>query len=99
MTGRLARMKTKLVGERPRSILFFVVPTGLAIVMDVLLRGRSLSVFPAKEWLNYFGSSLASAGFWGGPLWLASRLFASRSTLARAGLALFAALFVLPLAF
>jgi arylsulfatase A-like enzyme len=99
MPGWRARVTTSLFGARPQSILFFVVPTGLAIAMDVLLRGRSLSVFPAKEWLNYAGSSLASAGFWGGPLWLASHLFARKGPVARAGLAAFGAMFVLPLAF
>ncbi len=99
MAGWRARVMTKLLGERPRSVLYFLAPTGLAIAMDLLLRGRSLSVFPAKEWLNYFGSSLASAGFWAGPLWLASRFFGARSAAARAGLAVFTALFVAPLAF
>jgi arylsulfatase A-like enzyme len=99
VTGWRARVTTKLLGERPRSILFFLVPTALAVTMDVLLRGRSLSVFPPKEWLNYFGSSLASAGFWGGPLWLASRLFFARGAAGRAALGAFAALFVGPLAF
>lgn len=99
MTGWRARVIQKLFGDRPRSILFFVVPTALAVAMDVLLRGRSLSVFPPKEWLNYLGSSLASAGFWGGPLWLASPLFMARGVAGRAGLGLFATLFVAPLAF
>ncbi len=95
----MERLERALLGEDPKKILFFVAPTLLAIAMDFILRARSLLVFPPKEWLNYFGSSLASAGFWGGPLWLASRLFLSRGAGARFGLGLFTALFVLPLAF
>ena len=66
--------------------------------MDVCLRVRSLLVFPPKEWLNYFGSSLASAGFWGGSLWMMSRLLPARRWPARIALGLYAALFVFPLA-
>jgi hypothetical protein len=95
----LRRLRRILLGDRPRAVLFFVAPTALAIALDFALRPRSLFVFPPKEWLNYFGSSLASAGFWGGPLWLASRLFGARSRWAKAGLGAFAALFVFPLAF
>ncbi len=98
MGRRLSRAVRVVLGDRPRAVLLFVTPTLLAILLDFALRARSLLVFPPKEWLNYFGSSLASAGFWGGPLWLASRMFLARGTAARAGLALFVSLFVLPLA-
>jgi len=87
-----------VLGKHPRAVLLFVTPTFLAIAMDFALRAPSLLVFPPREWLNYFGSSLASAGFWGGPLWLTSRLWPARSWRARIGLGAFAALFVLPLA-
>jgi len=66
--------------------------------MDIALRGRSLAVFPPKEWLNYFGSSLASAGVWGGSLWLATRLLPARHWPARLALGLYAGLVVFPLA-
>jgi hypothetical protein len=80
-------------------VLLFVTPTLLAIALDFAMRAPSLLVFPPREWLNYFGSSLASAGFWGGPLWLSSRLWLSRrKRAARAGLAALWLLFVLPLA-
>jgi hypothetical protein len=88
-----------LVGDHPLAIFAFASPTFLAIAMDVVLRARALAAFPPFQWLNYFGSSLASAGFWGGPLWLGSRLFLKRSAGARVGLGLFVVLFVLPLAF
>jgi len=99
MSPRLARVVRVIFGDRPIAILFFVAPTGLAIAMDLVLRARALFVFPPLEWLNYFGSSMASAGFWGGPLWLASRLFTLKKGPMRVGVGLFATFFVFPLAF
>jgi hypothetical protein len=99
MGRRLRLLRRTLLGARPRMVLLFLTPTLLAIALDFALRAPSLLVFPPREWLNYFGSSLASAGFWGGPLWLTSRLWLSpRLRAARAGLAAFWLLFVLPLA-
>ncbi|HEX3770793.1 MAG TPA: sulfatase-like hydrolase/transferase [Polyangiaceae bacterium] len=99
------RLLVIVAGERPVTILCFIAPTLLAIAIDVVLRPRSLLAFEPLQWLNYFGSSLASAGFWGGPLWLISRLFLRihdprpRARIAaRAGLGLFFGLFVFPLA-
>src|ERR1019366_5371206 len=73
------RLLVIVAGERPVALLCFVSPTLLAIAMDLVLRPRSLLAFEPLEWLNYFGSSLASAGFWGGAPWLAARLFPPRS--------------------
>jgi hypothetical protein len=95
----LARLQRVLFGDRPRAVLLFALPTALAIAMDLVLRPRSLFAFAPKEWLNYFGSSLASAGFWSGPLWISSRLFTKKSLVARVGIGLFGALYVVPLAF
>jgi Sulfatase len=91
---RLARL---LAGQEPRVLLCFVSPTLLSIAIDFSLRPRSLLAFDPLQWLNYFGSSMASAGFWGGPLWIASRLFTETSRAARAGLAAFFGIFVFPL--
>jgi arylsulfatase A-like enzyme len=98
MGQRLRRFRRAILGRRPSAILRFLVPTFAAIALDVALRFRSLLVFPLKEWVNYFGSSLASAGFWGGSLWLMSRLLPARRWPARVALGLYAALFVFPLA-
>ena len=102
MGSRLRRLRNALLGTRPRVILWFIAPTLLAIAMDFAIRGRALIVYPPLEILNYAGSSFAAAGFWGGPLWLASRLFYARGRLwrvvARGLLAVFVATFVLPLA-
>jgi Sulfatase len=86
-----------LAGDRPLVLLCFVSPTLLAIAIDFALRPRSLLAFEPLQWLNYFGSSLASAGFWGGPLWIASRLFTRTGPAARAGRAAFFGIFVFPL--
>ena len=95
---RIRRLRRTILGDRPRAVLLFFVPTFVAIGLDFALRGRSLLVFPPREWLNYFGSSLASVGFWGGPLWFASRLMPARRAASRVALAVFGALFVFPLA-
>ena len=92
------RLLLIVAGERPVTLLCFVSPTLLAVAIDVVLRPRSLLAFEPLQWLNYFGSTLASAGFWGGPFWLVSRLFTRPdSRAAKAGLAAFFGLFVLPL--
>jgi hypothetical protein len=96
MSLRARRLRRALLGDRPRTILVFFAPTLLAVALDFTLRGRSLLVFPPREWLNYFGSSLASAGFWGGPLWLAALRHPRREE-SHVPLALFAVLFVFPL--
>jgi len=105
MRERLASVVRALLGTRPRNVLYVVSPTLLAIALDFVIRARALLVYPPLEVLNYFGSSLASAGFWAGPLWMASYLFQPASsatprkrTLARVGLALVFGLFVLPFA-
>jgi arylsulfatase A-like enzyme len=92
------RLLRALAGERPAALVCFVFPTLLAIVLDFILRPRSLLAFEPFQWLNYAGSSLASAGFWGGPLWLAATLFTSAHRVARPARLAFFALFVFPLA-
>jgi arylsulfatase A-like enzyme len=105
MRTRLARVVSAVLGEHPTHILYVVVPTLLAVALDFALRARAILIYPPLELLNYFGSSLASAGFWGGPLWLASYLFApaqglapGRRLAARAALGFVFLGFVLPFA-
>jgi hypothetical protein len=95
---RAGRLVAAVFGDRPRYVLLYVSPTILAIAMDFALRPRSLLAFEPLQWLNYAGSSLAAAGFWGGPIWLASYLYGRSAPAAKAGLAAFFAIFVLPLA-
>jgi hypothetical protein len=95
--GLQRRFLRPLLGDRPFVLFAFVVPTLLAVAVDVTLRPRSIAAFEPLQWLNYFGSSLASAGFWGGPLWLASRLFLRSGAAPRAALCVFFVFFVFPL--
>jgi glucan phosphoethanolaminetransferase (alkaline phosphatase superfamily) len=97
MGFRARRLRRTLLGCRPRAVLVFFVPTLLAVVLDFALRGRSLLVFPRREWINYIGSALASVGFWTGPMWLASLGLPARDGAGRARVWLFALLFVFPL--
>ncbi|MGH7294151.1 MAG: sulfatase-like hydrolase/transferase, partial [Polyangiaceae bacterium] len=94
---RARRFRRLILGQSPRAILLFVVPTMLAVALDFSLRARSLFVFPPRELLNYFGSTLASAGFWGGSLWMMSRLWPPRRWIARVALGAYAVLVVFPL--
>jgi glucan phosphoethanolaminetransferase (alkaline phosphatase superfamily) len=94
---RARRFRRLILGDRPFAILYFVVPTFLAIALDFALRARSLLVFPLREWVNYFGSSLASAGFWGGSLWMMSRLWPPKRWAARVALAAYVVLVLFPL--
>jgi len=87
-----------LLGAHPSHLAYVVAPTLLAVALDLSIRARALVIYPPLEALNYFGSSLASAGFWGAPLWTAARLFPRRGPLARGGLVAIFALFVLPFA-
>src|SRR5580698_4031938 len=85
-------------GDRPATVACFAAPTFLAIACDLLLRPRSLLAFEPLQWLNYFGSSLAAMGIWGGPIWLAAALYGRPGWGPKAGLGAFFALYVLPLA-
>ncbi|MEO8876864.1 MAG: sulfatase-like hydrolase/transferase [Polyangiaceae bacterium] len=94
-------MLRRLFGTRPRALLYVTSPTLMAIAMDVMIRGKVFLAYPPLQVLNYTGSSLAAAGFWGGPLWLISKLFlvrGRRRIFARVAIALFFGLFILPLA-
>ena len=102
---RQARLTRALLGQDPRALLLLLVPTALALVLDLALRGGVLVGYALQGKAIYGSSLLISAGFWVLPLWCASRLYALRDVAsvrrrfaARAGLALFFALGVLPLA-
>jgi hypothetical protein len=98
MRPGLTRGMHALLGARPVHLLYIVTPTILAVTLDLVIRARALLVYPPLEVLNYAGSTLASAGFWGAPVWLLARLFARGTRLARVGIALVLGGFVLPFA-
>lgn len=99
-----------LLGERPRALAFLLVPTAIALVLDVVLRGGVVIGYAPQGKAIYGSSLLISAGFWVLPLWGAARLYARGTSLradgrgdrgrvvARVALAAFFALWVLPLA-
>jgi hypothetical protein len=100
-----ARLKRALLGEEPRALLLLLVPTALALVLDLALRGRVLVGYALQGKAIYGSSLLISAGFWVLPLWCAARLYAlrdagsARARLAvRGGLVVFFLAWVLPLA-
>ena len=93
-----------LFGDEPKVIWLLVSPTLFAIAMDLALRGKNtLRFFPPKELLNYFGSSLVCAGFWGATLWFMARLWATRKgrfgALKLGAVGAYFALFVVPFSF
>ncbi|MEO8797803.1 MAG: sulfatase-like hydrolase/transferase, partial [Polyangiaceae bacterium] len=95
------RVLKRLFGKRGRALLFVTSPTLMAIAMDVLVRGKVFLAYPPLQIANYVGSSFASAGVWGGLLWIVSYLFSVKPhnrPWARLLIALFFGLFVLPIA-
>ncbi|GAC1351047.1 MAG: hypothetical protein NVSMB1_00360 [Polyangiales bacterium] len=100
---RLSRLYHWLFGTYPYKVWALVVPTLVGIALDVALRMRSLVAFPPKELLNYVGSSLVGAGFWGSVLWGMAHLFATAGrrniAVARALLSAFFAFVFAPFAF
>ncbi len=89
-------------GEHPRALLVLCVPTLLAVVLDLSLRGRALAHYIWYGKLFYVGSILLSLAFWWLPLFVAARLAArARETTSagpRVGLVALFGLFVFPLA-
>jgi hypothetical protein len=98
-------LKRALLGEHPRALAWLLAPTALALVLDLLLRGRVLAGYAPQGKAIYGSSLLISAGFWVLPLWCAARLYALRDVpstrrriAARAGFFLFFAAWILPIA-
>lgn len=86
-------------GERPAIIWWLVSPTLIGVALDLYLRHGTLRYFPPRQWLNFFGSSLVAAGFWGSTIWLMAVLHHRGSKLGRVAIGLYVALFVLPFSF
>ncbi len=100
------RVKRALLGEHPRALVWLLVPTALALFMDVALRGLVIIGFAPQGKAIYGSSLLISAGFWMLPLWTIARLHgiwlagstARRRLLARAGSLALLVLWVFPFA-
>lgn len=98
MKARLVRIGRFIVGERPRSLFVLVLPTLLALVLDLATRARTIAAFWIGGKAIYFSSLAVSAAFWALPLFLVSRLFSSNDVGRRIGRIAFFVLFVWPLA-
>jgi arylsulfatase A-like enzyme len=90
MSERLRRARRLVLGDDPRALLFFLVPTAVSLAIDLPLRARDIAEFQPHGKAIYFSSLLVSAGFWALPLLLAARA-------KRAGLIAIFALWVFPL--
>ena len=103
--ARPLRLKRALFGEQPRVLALFLAPTLLAVVLDVVLRGRSIAGYALQGKAIYGSSLLVSAGFWVLPLWCGARLYTLQNTAAsargrlaaRVGLYILFAAWILPL--
>lgn len=99
------RLKRALLGDAPRALLFLLTPTAIALALDLVLRGGTIIEYAPQGKAIYFSSWAVSAAFWTLQLWCAARLwtFATKTSptrgrlLARAALAVFFGLWVLPL--
>lgn len=106
---RWDRTRRALFGERPRGLVYLLLPTAVALALDLALRGRVVLGYAPQGKAIYGSSWLISAGFWVLPLWGAARLHARATThlaqgrdrgrtVARIALAAFYLWWVLPLA-
>ncbi len=69
-----SRVRRHLLGERPRSLLWLLVPTASALLIDLIVRARAILDFAIQGKAIYFSSLLVSMGFWVLPLWSVARL-------------------------
>jgi glucan phosphoethanolaminetransferase (alkaline phosphatase superfamily) len=99
--GRLARV---ILGGSPRALLLLLAPTGLAILLDAVLRARTLLGYAPQGKAIYGSSLLISAALWALPLWCVAWLLRARGSagknarLASAGLLVLLVTWVFPLA-
>ena len=69
-----ARVGKLLWGPRPSALLWFTVPAGVSLAIDLALRPRALAGYALQGQAIYGSSLLVSTGFWMLPLWGAGRL-------------------------
>jgi hypothetical protein len=62
-----------LLGDAPRQLWWCLVPTGLAVIVDLALRARTLASFAVQGKAIYGSSLLISAALWALPVWLVAR--------------------------
>ncbi len=64
-----------VLGQTPRALLPLLLPTAVAVVMDVALRGGTLLGYAVRAKAIYGSSLLISAALWSLPLWALAWLF------------------------
>ncbi len=101
MGARLTWVKRRLLGQSPRTLWLFTLPTAAAIAMDFALRPAALLDYAPVGKAIYASSLLIGAAFWATPLWIVARLATvtgPRAQAARAGLFALLGLWALPFA-
>ena len=89
------------MGDRPRALLLFLLPTGLALAIDLALRGGALAAYALQGKAIYLSSMLVSAALWALPLSVTAELVATAGPARparRVALAALLGLWVLPFA-
>lgn len=98
MGARLTRVLRLAIGDRPRGLLPLLVPTGVAVAIDLALRARAIAAYAPQGKAIYASSLLVSAAFWALPLWLIVRLRRGSAPAARRGAIALAAAWTVPFA-
>jgi hypothetical protein len=99
LSPALARVRRLLLGPEPRALLLLAAPTLLALLLDLVVRGRTLAAFALQGKAIYGSSLLISAAFWVLPLVLACRLWFERQRRgARVALTVLFVAWILPFA-
>jgi glucan phosphoethanolaminetransferase (alkaline phosphatase superfamily) len=70
------RLRRILFGDRPRALLYLLLPTLLSLLLDVPTRASALAGFALQGKAIYASSILISAALWALPLFLAARVWA-----------------------
>lgn len=70
----IMRRVRRLFGRDPRALSWFLIPTGLALVVDLFVRAGVMAGWALQGKAIYASSWLVSAAFWTFPLWVTARL-------------------------
>ena len=89
------RLKELFLGDEPRGLLLFVVPTAVAFVLDLVIRAPLMAGWALQGKAIYVSSLAVSAATWALPLWCGAWLWKTKR---RTAVVAFFALYVFPLA-
>jgi glucan phosphoethanolaminetransferase (alkaline phosphatase superfamily) len=77
--SRARRVLRLLLGDAPKTLSWLLVPTGLAVALDLALRWRAVLGWALQGKAIWASSMLISAAFWALPLWVAGRFVRVRA--------------------